>query len=187
MTTDVRDKILIAQWEADVYDITYQLNGGTNDKSNPNNYTYSVGVDAFKDPVKEGYTLLGWVDEAGNSVTNIGLEESGNKTLITTWRANNYSITYKLDGGTNDSANPTTYTYGIGVDSFKDQTRNGYKFLGWQDADGKPITNISATASGDKILLAKWEAVMLDTPTSTITSGADKAKKMPVTGVTPCC
>ena len=172
-------KTLIAEWEANVYDITYQLDGGTNDESNPNNYTYGVGVESFKDPTKEGYTFLGWVDEDGNAVTDIAKTATGAKTLIANWQANIYNITYQLEGGTNDKSNPATYTYGVGVASFAKPTRDGYEFLGWIDADGKTITNISATAIGDKMLIAKWKAVVLDTPASIMPSDADK---MPVTG-----
>ena len=151
------DMTYIAQWEADVYEITYNLNGGTNDESNPANYTYGAGVDSFRDPTKEGYTFLGWQDEAGNAVTNISKTVTGAKTLVATWQVNSYNITYQLDGGTNDKANPNEYTYGSGVDSFKDPVKDGYKFLGWIDENGKPITNISAAARGDKVLSANWE------------------------------
>ena len=160
---ELGDKTLSAVWEANVYDITYELDGGTNDGTNPDSYTYGVGVDSFKDPVKEGYTFLGWIDEDGNPITNIGPKELGAKTLIATWKVNNYKIVYTLNGGTNDKANPSKYTYGIGVDAFKDPVRQGYTFLGWVDADGQPITSIMATAVGDKILIAQWEAIPIKT------------------------
>ena len=43
-----------------------------------------------------------------------------------------YSITYNLDGGTNNSANPNKYNVLYGV-SLKNPTKKGYKFLGWYD------------------------------------------------------
>ena len=43
-----------------------------------------------------------------------------------------YSITYNLDGGTNNSANPSKYNVLYGV-SLKNPTKKGYKFLGWYD------------------------------------------------------
>ena len=43
-----------------------------------------------------------------------------------------YSITYNLDGGTNNSANPNKYNVLYGV-SLKNPTKTGYTFLGWYD------------------------------------------------------
>ena len=43
-----------------------------------------------------------------------------------------YSITYNLDGGTNNSANPSKYNVLYGV-SLKNPTKTGYTFLGWYD------------------------------------------------------
>ena len=43
-----------------------------------------------------------------------------------------YSIIYNLDGGTNNSANPSKYNILYGV-SLKNPTKTGYTFLGWYD------------------------------------------------------
>lgn len=43
-----------------------------------------------------------------------------------------YSITYNLDGGTNNSANPNKYNVLYGT-SLKNPTKKGYTFLGWYD------------------------------------------------------
>jgi len=68
-----------------------------------------------------------------------------------------YAITYELNGGTNGD-NPVSYTYGTGVASFANATRDGYLFDGWYDAaeDGNKITTVSSTATGDKTLYAHW-------------------------------
>lgn len=42
------------------YDISYELDGGTNDAGNPATYTYGIGVTEFKPAVKEGYAFDGW-------------------------------------------------------------------------------------------------------------------------------
>ena len=46
------------------YDISYELDGGTNDAGNPATYTYGIGVTEFKPAVKEGYTFDGWYLDA---------------------------------------------------------------------------------------------------------------------------
>jgi len=59
-----------------------------------------------------------------------------------------YSITYELDGGTNNSANPSTYNVLYGV-TFQNPTRTGYNFIGWyKDADfTQQITGINSGAN----------------------------------------
>lgn len=70
-----------------------------------------------------------------------------------------YKITYNLNGGTNAKSNPSTYVKGVGVESFADATRSGYKFLGWykDSAFKTKVTSISKTATGSITLYAKWQ------------------------------
>ena len=53
-----------------------------------------------------------------------------------------YTITYNLDGGTNSSSNPDSYTVLYGV-KFADPSKKGYDFLGWYDANGNKLTGIN--------------------------------------------
>lgn len=156
-TTATGNKTLTATWEVSTYTITYDLDGGTNDLSNPSNYTYGIGVSSFANPTKTGYTFLEWVDESDNPITDISMTATGNKTLMAKWEANIYTIMYDLDGGTNALNNPSNYTYGVGVSSFANPTKTGYIFQGWVDESDNPITDISTTATGNKTLIAKWE------------------------------
>lgn len=71
-----------------------------------------------------------------------------------------YTITYELNGGINNNTNPESYTYGIGVASFADAKKEGYKFDGWYSSNdfdkADMITNISLKETGNKTLYAKW-------------------------------
>lgn len=53
-----------------------------------------------------------------------------------------YTITYNLNGGTNNSNNPSTYNVLYGV-TFSNPTKAGYDFAGWYDANGNKITGIN--------------------------------------------
>lgn len=69
-----------------------------------------------------------------------------------------YSITYVLNGGINASGAPATYAYATGCTLLK-PARTGYTFGGWYEDTafaGAPVTMISATDKGDKVLYAKW-------------------------------
>ena len=85
-----------------------------------------------------------------------------------------YSITYNLDGGTNNSANPSKYNVLYGV-SLRNPTKTGYKFLGWYEGNKKVTginegadatfsssndlyTKLSTRKTGNVTLTAKWKA-----------------------------
>ena len=85
----------------------------------------------------------------------------------------NYTITYNLNGGTNNSANPSSYNVLYGV-SFKNPTRSGYTFTGWYEGntrvtginEGKNASFSSASdmynqlasrTTGNKTITATWD------------------------------
>lgn len=69
-----------------------------------------------------------------------------------------YTITYILNGGTNNSANPTGYTPETDTIVLRDPVRDGYKFEGWyQDAAFRvKVTEIIKGSKGNLTLYAKW-------------------------------
>ena len=81
-------------------------------------------------------------------------------TLPATCEANNYTITYNLDGGTNYDDAPTTYTIETDTIILGIPTKDGYVFAGWYDNaefDGIPVTQIAKGSTGDKTFYAKWD------------------------------
>jgi|GEM_PF-4572916 len=230
---------LYAKWEVNTYTIEYELDGGVNDASNPNSYTYGIGVTSFEDATKAGYRFVGWFDAAsgGTQVTSVSTSETANVklyarwvkqytvsyvnekvgatgtlptdtvkyeendvvtvksssltltgytfmgwttaqdgsgtvyvtsdtvtvvnsdiTFYAKWEANTYTIEYELDGGVNDASNPNGYTYGIGVSSFEDATKTGYRFVGWFDAasGGTQVTGVSTSETANVKVYARW-------------------------------
>lgn len=107
-------------------------------------------------------------------------------TLYAIWeKASEYKITYKLNKGKNNTANPKTYTSEDEI-KFKKPTRSGYHFVGWY-TDSKYKNQISVIEKGSEgslTLYAKWtkeispsaKAVSLDyvkgTKANTITVSA---------------
>lgn len=88
---------------------------------------------------------------------------------------NAYEITYNLNGGTNNSANPTSYTVLYGV-SLKNPTRIGYIFDGWYNGSTKVTginegknaifsssselySELAKRTTGDITLTAKWTPI----------------------------
>lgn len=75
------------------YDITYVLNGGTNNVNNPNKYTIEDTI-SLENPTQDGYTFAGWYETAEFvepqtvSITN----RTGNITLYAKWVENEYKV-----------------------------------------------------------------------------------------------
>ncbi len=116
-----------------------------------------------------------WNSESGNVVTFSSLNQSS--TLIycysnsdhyyvtavaVTVADETYTVTLNTNGGTINSGNITSYTYGTGATLPTDVTKDGSVFGGWCDninLTGTPVTAISATDTGNKEFWAKWNAV----------------------------
>jgi uncharacterized repeat protein (TIGR02543 family) len=97
-----------------------------------------------------------WIDDKNNTY-NYKDEVTD---LTTDYRIDGaYGISYELDGGSNDSNNPSAYLSVDGVSSFYPCSKDGYDFVGWysdQDLTIEIIT-IEQGAAEDMILWAKWD------------------------------
>ena len=135
------------------YKITYNLNGGINNSSNPNTYDVLYGFD-FKNPTRTGYIFQGWYDSNGNriyginrgknakfsSVDNFYKEvanrSTGNITVEARWIPIKYNIIYDLNDTSNDCKGvlgdnaPTSMSYNSWA-TVDPPTRDGFIFTGW--------------------------------------------------------
>ena len=147
---------LVARYNIINYTITYELDGGTNNLSNPSTYNVE-NIITFANPTKTGYRFTGWTYNDKDITSTEGL--TGNITVKANWEIINYDITYVLDGGTNNPSNPSTYNVEDNV-TFEDPTKTGYTFAGWY-TDSKfsdKVDSITKGTTGNITLYAKWEA-----------------------------
>lgn len=116
-------------------------------------------------PTKEGHGIEGWYYDNNGTETKWNFDTDTVKctmTLKAKWELSTYSVTLQTDGGTIASGKEVTgYTYGTGavLPTTNDITREGYRFDGWyadSSFSGSPITEISATETGNKTFYAKW-------------------------------
>ena len=153
------------KWKVRSYTITYNLDGGTNNSSNPDSYTVETETIILKPAIKIGYDFLGWYDNAscsGYPVTHIEKGSTRNKEFWAKWEAIPYTITYHLNGGKNDADNSANYTIETKTILLKDAEKEGYTFKGWYNnaaCSGSPVTCIEKGSTGDREFWAKWEAV----------------------------
>ena len=77
------------------YTITYDLDGGTIDGTNPTNYTIDSDEITLINPTKTGYTFAGWTGTGLSSASTkvvIAKRSIGNRTYKANWNVNNYNL-----------------------------------------------------------------------------------------------
>lgn len=122
----VGDMTCTAQYEIYTYTVTFKDYDGTVLKTQT--VDYGASATPPSNPSRTGYTFSSW----SGTYTNV----TSDQAVTATYRAISYSITYNLDGGTNDSRNPASYTIESGSISFYDPSKNGWRFNGWTDSSG---------------------------------------------------
>ena len=182
-TMDAEDKAYYAKWDTtpNTYPINYVLNDGTpagHPSSNPstNLTSYTVltnggGNIALQPASRNGYTFLGWYDNAsftGAPITDFPAMDAAAKTFYAKWSsADSYTVSYTLNDGTpagHPATNPNTVTSYTVLDpnvTLAPATRTGYDFEGWYDNSGftgAPITGFPTSDAEDKHYYAKWSA-----------------------------
>ena len=162
-----------------VYNVTYKNTEGA---SNTNRTTYTVENSdvTLTAPVKPGYKFKGWFadEEMRQSVSIIDVSECKDLTIWADWEIIEYTVNYQLDGGINNSANPSSYSVvtlggADGVIPLEDPTKytifsvnadgtftwHAYEFLGWYKDSGfeQRVSELSLSL-GSVTLYAKWAA-----------------------------
>ena len=70
------------------YNISYQLNGGTNHSDNPTTFTSNqTGYYSLQEPTRTGYHFLGWFSDSSlqNKVTTVNYNNKANQTFYAGW------------------------------------------------------------------------------------------------------
>ena len=144
------DKAFTATWTPATYTIHYYMNGGTNAVANPATYTTETPTINLANPTRAGYDFWFWFP-----LNSIPQGSVGDRYVWAIWKApTNYSITYNLNGGTNNPANPSVYNVESSAINLADPTRTGYTFAGWS-----PTGSIPSGSTGNKEFTASWTAI----------------------------
>lgn len=152
---------LYAKFTANEYRISYDLQGGVNNISNPTKYTIEDKNIVLSAPSRAHYVFGGWT-EGGKATNTIDVSRLCDISLVATWTAENYGITYNLNGGSCEDALVTEYTVESADISLPSLTKKGYAFDGWFDNvafDGESVNNIPRGSYGNISLYAKFSVV----------------------------
>lgn len=161
-------------------DINFDLDGGTINGSNtmatqtvysneklgtakcyPNDQPFVVPTD----PVREGYTFLGWYTQAEGGIKYTFTEAvSSNITLYAHWNAHSHTVTLEND----ENKETNSYDYGSSVSVPTPTKKTGYNFNHWEVTvpDGETAPSLNGPDENgnysfsmpdyDIILTAKW-------------------------------
>lgn len=148
---------------APYFDITYVLNGGENDASNPKYYTPKQEV-SLQPATKEGDVFEGWFSDSNYTtpVTATPSSAKGDQVYYAKWKSG-YSITYISDGANyNEMSRNPSYRY---ADSATYLLRDPWDidggartFDGWY-LDSTFMVRVTELPTGnteDIVLYAKW-------------------------------
>lgn len=146
--------------------VVYELEGGVNNAANPSVITSMSDVTKLKAATRRGYTFTGWQNSKGEQVTQVsGTDADTSEPLVltATYTADQYPITYELDGGTNAASNPSSYTTEDAV-KLQPATKDGYSFAGWylDAAHTEPTSGVPLNSVGPITFYAAWEAAPVD-------------------------
>lgn len=150
------------------YSISYTLNGGSVSSSNKTSYNIETTTFTLNNPTQTGHTFTGWTGSNGTTPSksvSIAKGSTGNKSYTANFTPNQYTITYKANGG-EESDVQQTVTYGTSWTTKGNIfTRIGYKQVNWNTkSDGSGTTyNLSKKQTDKQLsnvtLYAIWEPV----------------------------
>lgn len=156
---------LYALWQQsdDVYDITYNLDGGSLQTPNPTKITVGE-VYSLHQPIKQGYDFVCWNDKPDNSGTAYtalyGIQHD--LTLYAIYQPKIYTVVYNLNGGTYyDGVNDNHLAFG-GIYTLEPLIKFGYEFVGWFDAEtgGNKVEQLdNSNLIATHVLYARFNAL----------------------------
>ena len=161
------NQVFVPKWQPTNYYITYNLDGGSNDLTNPSSYTIEDSI-TLNDPSKAGYTFKGWYSDSDfkTKVTNIS-NQTGNVMLYAKWEVNSYNLTLDANNGT-FAPKVTFMSDGVevkglylyeqnSITAYRPANKDGYIFAGWYvDNSFTNLFTFNGTITEDITLYAKW-------------------------------
>ena len=111
------------QWTINQYTLTFNADNGTEDVKITQNY--GTKFESPATPTKTGYTFAGWDMDIPETIP------AENMSFTAKWIANQYTLTFDSNGGSDVAA--ITQDYGTKIDTPAAPTKTGYTFAGWDN------------------------------------------------------
>ncbi|WP_296332913.1 InlB B-repeat-containing protein, partial [uncultured Treponema sp.] len=154
----INNVVLYAKWVPKTYNITYKLDGGTNNKNNPTSVTFD-NPKILENPTKQGFEFEGWFFDSSytNPVTQIPVASMNSTTIYAKWidMRPKYKVTFNSNGGSSVLAQ--TVRDGDCASEPSAPKKTGYFFDGWVTENGGSLKyNFSEAITENITLYASW-------------------------------
>ncbi len=156
VTTASDHTLEVKSEKANVYNVTFNPNGGTVSPTNKN-VTYDAKYGTLPIPTRTGYTFDGWYLGGTKVTENTIVKTADDHTLEAKWTAKGEHVTYDPNGGT-VSPNGKDVIYDDVYGTLPTPTRTGHIFNGWYLGGTKVTENTIVKTADDHTLEAKWTA-----------------------------
>ncbi len=147
------------------YPVVMQNSDGGTSSASPEEAEEGTKVELTATP-DEGYHFVEWQVLSGDVLieNNSFIMPAAEVRIQAVFEADTYTVTLNANGGTINSGDVTSYTYGVGavLPTADNMSYTGHTFNGWYEDSsfsGSPVTAISATDTGNKTFYAKWVPV----------------------------
>ena len=164
--------VLYAQWQANMYILTFNKNTNDQVENMPQDISYNIGEDITipsNTPVRVGYTFLGWNTTSEGTGAQyqpneiiVGLNQDS--ILYAQWAQNTVDLVYESNTADVVENLPQSQSFVPGtITTISEQvpTRNGYTFNGWNsesNGTGVPYNSGQSVLIPDNglIIYAQW-------------------------------
>ena len=145
---------LYAKWTIAIITMTFNSNGGS--QIDPIIQTYGMAFSVPVQPIKEGYTFIGWYsDEELTKNYDFLTIPAEDITLYAKWTIDTITMTFNSNGGSH--IDPIIQTYGTTFIAPIQPTKEGHTFFGWySDEELTQNYDFLAIPSKNITLHAKW-------------------------------
>ncbi len=148
---------LVAQWTANTYTITIDVNGGNALANNTVNVTFNEVIE-LPSVTKTGSQVDKWLYGQNEVDVTKPWNIAENVTITVQWKASTTLVTFNVNGGVElaDEDKTATFTYGEQV-TLPTTTKAGYQIAGWKY--GQTVYNSSSVWNLDATeitLVADW-------------------------------
>lgn len=138
------EAVYSASWSAESYKLIYMIEGESESYSSLDVYYNSEITPIPNDePVKEGYTFGGWIEEIPARMP------AHDVTITGKWIANKYNVTFKFDDKTLSSE---TLDCGAPITAPADPIKEGYTFIGWSPSVDATVPAKDVTYTADFVI-----------------------------------
>ena len=154
------DTTVIANWTTNIYELTYNTNGGTLNGGSPEgNYYYDEPITLPAAKTKTGHTFNNFTNNNGEIISGTSFTVPASNTTVTAnWTINIYELTYNTNGGTlNGGSSEGDYNYNTTIDLPTTKEKTGHTFNNFTNNNGNIIsgTSFSLPASNTTVT-ANW-------------------------------